>query len=190
MPKMSLTVYKVNSKVCRSMQQFAHQSIQLPIANRAFPRWVRRFTIAAVVATSINSISSGTSPLRAIANQPALSEPFLIADSYCEGRVRDGLISGRAVCTFPSGNRYEGELVNGVRQGRGVFIYANGTRCEGEFRSDVLEGAGVCSFPNGNRYQGEFRSGRQHGRGIYIFADGKQVEGNWQDGRFIAPEKK
>jgi hypothetical protein len=44
------------------------------------------------------------------------------------------LLNGSGVCEFPSGNRYVGEFRNGVSHGKGVFIFADGTRTEGTWR--------------------------------------------------------
>ena len=37
-------------------------------------------------------------------------------------------------------NRYEGGWVNGVRQGYGVFYYANGSKYQGYWKDNMKEG--------------------------------------------------
>ena len=37
-------------------------------------------------------------------------------------------------------NRYQGHWVNGVRDGYGVFYYANGSRYEGYWKDNMKEG--------------------------------------------------
>ena len=37
-------------------------------------------------------------------------------------------------------NRYQGGWANGVREGYGVFYYANGSRYEGYWRDNMKEG--------------------------------------------------
>ena len=64
------------------------------------------------------------------------SDPALAA-GYCDGAVKNGRLDGKQTCKFPSGLRYEGELMGGMRQGRGVVIYKDGTRCEGDRKSVV-----------------------------------------------------
>jgi hypothetical protein len=73
---------------------------------------------------------------------------------------------------------------NNQRQGRGTFIYADGTQCFGVFQAGGMNGFGNCSFSNGNRYEGELRNNQMGGRGVYIFRDGQRVEGIWRQGVF------
>ncbi|CAK4085668.1 unnamed protein product [Aphanomyces euteiches] len=54
------------------------------------------------------------------------------------------------------GNRYEGEFANGVRDGFGVFYYANGARYEGHWENNVKNGPGLFFFEDGSIYEGEF----------------------------------
>ncbi len=100
---------------------------------------------------------------------------------YCDGKLKDGALNGFHVCTFPSGNRYQGELQNSQRQGKGIFVYADGTRCEGEFRNDLLNGQGNCTFASGNRYAGEFHDNQRQGRGVFTYRDGTRCEGEFRN---------
>ena len=50
------------------------------------------------------------------------------------------------------GLRYEGEFVNGLREGNGVFYWEDGTRWEGPFKNNEMNGEGLYydkeeSFP-------------------------------------------
>lgn len=135
---------------------------------------LHRISTATVAVVSFSSISNVTQLL------PASASPgILLASNYCEGQSKEGLINGKGVCVFPSGNRYEGELRDSKRQGRGTFTFTNGTRCEGEFRNDLLNGRGVCIFPSGNRYEGDFRDNRREGRGVFTYQDGTRCEGDF-----------
>ena len=39
--------------------------------------------------------------------------------------------------------RYVGQIVNGLREGKGIMYYTNGDRYEGYFRNDKPEGKGI-----------------------------------------------
>ncbi|RLO08190.1 hypothetical protein DYB28_002156 [Aphanomyces astaci] len=54
------------------------------------------------------------------------------------------------------GNRYEGEFADGVRDGYGIFYYANGARYEGHWDTNVKNGLGLFFFEDGTIYEGEF----------------------------------
>lgn len=45
--------------------------------------------------------------------------------------------------TWPNGDRYEGDWVNGVRQGEGVLEKKNGMKYKGDFVQDKIDGFGV-----------------------------------------------
>ncbi|KDO35164.1 hypothetical protein SPRG_00010 [Saprolegnia parasitica CBS 223.65] len=57
-------------------------------------------------------------------------------------------------------HRYEGEFANGVRDGYGVFYYANGARYEGHWEDNVKHGLGLFFFEDGTIYEGEFDNDR------------------------------
>ncbi|XP_012938646.1 radial spoke head 10 homolog B isoform X2 [Aplysia californica] len=57
---------------------------------------------------------------------------------------------------YPLRNMYDGELVNGLRHGTGVFYYANGAKYEGYWRDNMKHGQGKFTFKNGRIYEGLF----------------------------------
>jgi serine/threonine protein kinase len=92
---------------------------------------------------------------------------------------------GRATLLFPTGNRYDGEIRSGKRNGCGTYSFDNGKRYVGQFKDDNFEGKGIWMFGTGDRYVGEFKANRCHGEGIFIFADDSQKRGMWQDGKLV-----
>ncbi|GFS01954.1 radial spoke head 10 homolog B-like [Elysia marginata] len=57
---------------------------------------------------------------------------------------------------YPLRNMYDGELVNGLRHGQGVFYYANGAKYEGMWKDNMKHGKGKFTFKNGRIYEGLF----------------------------------
>lgn len=53
-------------------------------------------------------------------------------------------------------NRYEGEWKDGLRQGQGVFYYANGAQYIGEWQKNLKEGYAVFVQDNGEVQKGIF----------------------------------
>lgn len=101
-----------------------------------------------------------------------------------EGELLDGKENGRGIATHTDGDRYEGEFRDSETHGRGVYTFANGDRYEGELRNSERNGHGVYTFANGDRFEGDYRDGLENGRGVYAFANGNRYEGEFRDGDF------
>lgn len=114
--------------------------------------------------------------------------------------------------TYANGDRYEGEMVNGVREGKGTYFYHNGDKYEGWWQGNKKNGMGTLYYKNGNlhigqwinsekngfgsfyyrsgdKYHGEFVNGKQEGRGKFMSRDGSTYSGyfsqNQKDGKGI-----
>ena len=112
---------------------------------------------------------------------------------------------GAGFMQYASGETYDGEWFEGVRQGKGTGVLATETY-EGAFWADKRHGQGVLkdAATEAVVYQGEFRGGLFHGEGTLIASDevfqgefvahkrhgqgrlvnsdtGYQYEGNWVD---------
>lgn len=47
---------------------------------------------------------------------------------------------------------YEGDFVNGDKEGKGTLKYANGNVYIGEFKNNIIHGNGEFRFANGDLY--------------------------------------
>ena len=52
--------------------------------------------------------------------------------------------------TFACGDKYEGEWLNGQREGRGVFTFVDGAVYDGEWKDDIMHGSGTMRFAYGD----------------------------------------
>lgn len=68
-----------------------------------------------------------------------------------------------------NGYIYEGDFLNGKRQGKGK-LYSNDKKFiyEGNWLDDQKEGFGNEIFPDGTKFEGEFQKGKKNGKGIFI----------------------
>ena len=41
---------------------------------------------------------------------------------------------------YDNGDRYVGQVLNGLKEGKGIMYYNNGDRLEGNFKNDKVEG--------------------------------------------------
>lgn len=53
-----------------------------------------------------------------------------------------------------NGDVYEGDWVDGLKEGRGYYTWENGDVYEGEFKNGVREGFGEFKWANGESYKG------------------------------------
>lgn len=102
------------------------------------------------------------------------------------GGCRNGLAQGQGVLQwFMDGkpaSRFEGDYRDGLLDGKGVYIFANGARYEGEYRDDLRHGRGLLIEPDGTSYDGEWRQGLPNGQGTLKEANGTLVSGTWTNG--------
>lgn len=170
--------------------------------------------------SSVSNLASAPAAASASAAAPAapfkpgVAEPqppeFVSGTTQFSGKfVRDPegtSYSGIGKITWTNGDVYDGTLVKGQRQGKGLFIWANGQRFEGDWIQDTPSGKGKMQFANGNRYDGEvvagipqgvgrmqyasgddysgrFSAGVPDGRGTYTWKNGQTFDGEWKSER-------
>ncbi len=109
-----------------------------------------------------------------------------IGDKY-EGFLKNGKREGKGKYTWSDGSYYEGGFKDDMKHGEGTFIWANGASYKGTFVNDVKDGRGVYVFANGDKYEGDFVSDVRTGTGTYTWQNGEYYTGefknNMMDGR-------
>ena len=85
--------------------------------------------------------------------------------------------------------KYEGPLINGKKEGKGIYIYQNGCKYEGYFRNDKKEGSGIFYYANGDRYKGNFLDGNYQGNGTFYFNNGDRYEGEFNKNKYSGKGK-
>jgi len=127
------------------------------------------------------------------------------------GKLINGRIKGKGTIILPSDEVYEGEWIDGKRNGQGKAInpkaivegtwrddklngqgkitYKNGTVYEGEFKNNKLNGIGKIQFINGSFYEGNYVENNLNGQGKMVDVNGSVFEGEFKDDIFIRGKK-
>ena len=83
---------------------------------------------------------------------------------------------------------YEGEYLNGKKNGKGKSYWSHGQLCyEGEYLDDKRHGKGKSYYPNGVLlYEGEYLDDKRHGKGKEYNDKGNlYFEGDYLNGEAI-----
>ena len=74
-----------------------------------------------------------------------------------EGEFVNGKKQGYGKCTFSDGSTFEGNIVENECTGLGIYIWKQfGTKYIGEWLDNFMHGKGVFSWPDGRKYEGDF----------------------------------
>lgn len=96
-----------------------------------------------------------------------------------EGELVNGVREGKGTMYYQGGHMYKGEWHNGLRHGFGEFLFASGEHYVGSFVNDLYCGMGKITYPSGDVYDGHFMNGKRDGDGTLTCKDGRRFEGNW-----------
>ena len=120
--------------------------------------------------------------LRPLKQSPNAQEP-LEPLSYKEPQ-ENNILQAKDTMTFPDpdGAIYEGDFVDGLRRGKGKYIFLDGAIYEGDFVGGLFQGKGKYIFTDGAIYEGDFVGGLRTGKGKYIWRSGAIYEGNFVNG--------
>lgn len=75
---------------------------------------------------------------------------------------------------------YRGKLINGIKNGNGIFRFINGVTFEGFWENDSLNGFGIIRSEN-SIYEGDFKNDTKNGRGKITYKNGDMYEGYFKD---------
>ncbi len=87
------------------------------------------------------------------------------------------------VATLPDGAIYDGDMVDGIIEGKGRMLWPNGHRYEGPFKNGLFHGHGRYETPYVWSYEGEFSAGNITGTGTMIYSEDQQYTGELKYGR-------
>ena len=102
-------------------------------------------------------------------------------DKYV-GEIKNGLRNGKGTMYYINKDKYEGEWKNDKMEGTGTYtFYLDGSEYIGELKNDKMEGKGKFTFKNGNIYIGDCYNNKREGKGIFYYHDGNRYEGEYKN---------
>eukprot|EP00968_Pinguiococcus_pyrenoidosus_P019118 scaffold2022_cov261-Pinguiococcus_pyrenoidosus.AAC.7 len=105
----------------------------------------------------------------------------------------DGRVYKKGRRLYPNRDVYEGEFVNGLREGRGSLFFVHGDQYVGNFEENLFHGFGIMTYApfmkdaqiiRTARYEGFWAKGRKCGRGLQVLGDGDSYEGFFENDLF------
>lgn len=91
---------------------------------------------------------------------------------------------GDTLINYKGGDSYRGAVVDGKREGFGVYQFASGWVYRGSFHADNYDGYGILDEGNGKVYKGLWKDDVRCGYGEQIYANGEIYRGWWKDNRY------
>ena len=70
----------------------------------------------------------------------------------------------------------------GLREGQGVYTFANGGIFDGSYLDGEANGKGTFFFPDGAKYEGSWIDGKENGHGVFWHPNGEKYIGDWENG--------
>jgi hypothetical protein len=94
---------------------------------------------------------------------------------------------GTGILEYAGGDVYEGEFVNGLKDGQGTIKYVNGEKFVGTFKKGrIWSGEGYFRWENGDTYTGSWENGVMHGKGrLTNAATGEVLTGEFREGKIF-----
>lgn len=104
---------------------------------------------------------------------------FLPNGDYFEGLFDDG-IPKKGLYIYADGERYLGELLDGLKHGEGMTLYADGTYYDGIYQNGERNIYGTMWYTD-SIYSGEWYNGIRHGVGYFKQDNGYCFGGDWRN---------
>jgi len=117
-------------------------------------------------------------------------EGELYFDHY-QGDIMNGMRDGNGTFTFADGSFYTGMWKSNKPSGIGLFHYTDGKYDVGVYLDGFLNSYGRAQYSNGDIYEGYFKKGDMCGMGLYYQKDDSSyIFGNFQNNKLMEVTKK
>ena len=100
-----------------------------------------------------------------------------------EGEIKKGIREGFGTYYYHNGDKYEGMWLKGKKHGMGTLYYKEGNLFVGHWKNSEKEGIGTLYTKTGEKFYGEFKLGRRNGKGILTSPDNNRYIGYFKENR-------
>lgn len=90
---------------------------------------------------------------------------------------------GSGIYYWADGSHYRGEWRGNSIDGLGIYIGSDGRWFKGCWSDAVMHGRGMYTWADGRVYRGEYALDKKEGFGTLLFPDGRRYDGYWKGGR-------
>ena len=104
-------------------------------------------------------------------------EGYLVDNNF-DPKGHDGHsgITGRFFTVDKYNETFDGDLMKGIRHGKGVYRYDDGTTYTGNWVHGKKHGQGRLEMASGEVYDGEWKDDKMHGYGVHLFPMGLHLK--------------
>lgn len=119
----------------------------------------------------------------------ALRGELILSDGKYIGEHKNGKPHGRGTIYFASDDArkyYEGDWINGIREGSGTMVWKSGGKYVGNWKNGVRNGYGTHYYANGEIYEGNWLADKEHDKGKITFALNDSANRKYYDGDWVS----
>jgi len=102
----------------------------------------------------------------------AVSKPTPKEEPVVKNETKEGCLSGNCI------------------NGKGHYMWGDGSQYKGEYVDGEIHGKGKYSWPDGSYYEGGWKKGVRSGYGVYMSEKGARKAGSWENDKLVKLESK
>jgi len=103
----------------------------------------------------------------------------ILLSIFSDIMIKSDQFNGAGVYCEADGTVYDGDWVNGQKNGMAHVKFSNGDTYVGEYKFNKKHGKGQYTYANGEIYSGEFMNDMKHGTGHLIKSGGVVIAGKF-----------
>ncbi|TXB66863.1 M48 family metalloprotease [Vicingus serpentipes] len=94
--------------------------------------------------------------------------------------LKGDCLAGQGIKKYKNGT-YEGEFLNGKRNGHGIYYWNNGDIYKGMWENNFQKGLGERTYIDGSKYKGNWDRGKKDGFGKMVYNNSSFYSGTWEN---------
>ena len=108
---------------------------------------------------------------------------FICALNSYAGCISGDCYNGKGTYLYKDGSKYAGTFLSYLPHGKGIYYHKDGSVYSGDFNKGVKSGTGKLVFISGEVYIGSVVDGLISGTGTMSYRNGDKYSGTWENGK-------